>query len=230
VVYRYRTKGMQWIWIQTRFQILNHQFNSTPHAILGYNQVVSLNEIMSVKDTLDSNSIKRQSISNDNSGSSNSCLIVQQKSIDIKGIPGSDPTAASMDFKSSFQRGEENLKRKDLSTDRHNTSITYQDNEMKEYASYEDKKYPIQNCSASSNSFAMSGGEASDSLCSGGGGNNLAKYSPSEVNLALDPKSQAQQTSSSSASSLGESKLSFSNSMAEIKSERQIDESLGVFF
>lgn len=53
IAYRFRTKGQQWIWIQSRFQILYHQTAMKPYAILAYNHIISLNEANESKDLLD---------------------------------------------------------------------------------------------------------------------------------------------------------------------------------
>ena len=59
ITYRFRTKGLQWIWIQTRFQMLTNQLlNSKPYAIRCHNEVIGLNEILSTKDILDTTSSK----------------------------------------------------------------------------------------------------------------------------------------------------------------------------
>ncbi|RNA22696.1 Circadian locomoter output cycles kaput [Brachionus plicatilis] len=53
IAYRFRTKGQQWLWIQSRFQILYHQTAMKPYAIMAYNHVISLNEVVESKDLLD---------------------------------------------------------------------------------------------------------------------------------------------------------------------------------
>lgn len=44
--YRFLTKGQQWIWLQTRFYITYHQWNSKPEFIVCNHRVVSYTEVM----------------------------------------------------------------------------------------------------------------------------------------------------------------------------------------
>ncbi|CAF0900399.1 unnamed protein product [Brachionus calyciflorus] len=53
IAYRFRTKGLQWLWIQSRFQIMYHQTAMKPYAIISYNHVIGLNEMVESKDLLD---------------------------------------------------------------------------------------------------------------------------------------------------------------------------------
>ena len=53
IAYRFRTKGLQWLWIQSRYQILYHQTAMKPYAIVAHNHVISLNEMVESKDLLD---------------------------------------------------------------------------------------------------------------------------------------------------------------------------------
>ncbi len=53
ITYRMRTKGSQWLWLQSRFQMLTHQFSMKPYAILSYNQVITLNEMFESRDMFD---------------------------------------------------------------------------------------------------------------------------------------------------------------------------------
>lgn len=54
--YRYRTKGHQWLWLETRFELLNNGFNCKNYAILAHNKVVTLNEMLDSHEILDSSS------------------------------------------------------------------------------------------------------------------------------------------------------------------------------
>lgn len=59
--YRFLTKGQQWIWLQTRFYITYHQWNSKPEFVVCTHRVVSYADVMkhmrkSLKDTDESNS------------------------------------------------------------------------------------------------------------------------------------------------------------------------------
>jgi hypothetical protein len=44
--YRFLTKGQQWIWLQTRFYITYHQWNSKPEFIVCTHRVVSYADVM----------------------------------------------------------------------------------------------------------------------------------------------------------------------------------------
>lgn len=44
--YRFLTKGQQWIWLQTRFYISYHQWNSKPEFIVCTHRVVSYIDVM----------------------------------------------------------------------------------------------------------------------------------------------------------------------------------------
>jgi len=44
--YRFLTKGRQWIWLQTRFYITYHQWNSKPEFIVCTHRVVSYADVM----------------------------------------------------------------------------------------------------------------------------------------------------------------------------------------
>lgn len=44
--YRFLTKGQQWIWLQTRFYITYHQWNSKPEFIVCTHRVVSYVDVM----------------------------------------------------------------------------------------------------------------------------------------------------------------------------------------
>ena len=56
VSYRYRTKGHQWLWLETRFELLNNGFNCKNYAIRAHNKVVTLNEMLDSHEILDSSS------------------------------------------------------------------------------------------------------------------------------------------------------------------------------
>lgn len=44
--YRFLTKGQQWIWLQTRFYITYHQWNSKPEFVVCTHRVVSFADVM----------------------------------------------------------------------------------------------------------------------------------------------------------------------------------------
>lgn len=44
--YRFLTKGQQWVWLQTRFYISYHQWNSKPEFIVCTHRVVSYVDVM----------------------------------------------------------------------------------------------------------------------------------------------------------------------------------------
>jgi circadian locomoter output cycle kaput protein len=44
--YRFLTKGQQWIWLQTRFYITYHQWNSKPEFIVCTHRVVNYADVM----------------------------------------------------------------------------------------------------------------------------------------------------------------------------------------
>lgn len=44
--YRFLTKGQQWIWLQTRFYITYHQWNSKPEFVVCTHRVVSFSDVM----------------------------------------------------------------------------------------------------------------------------------------------------------------------------------------
>nr|WJJ67117.1 CLOCK [Phauda flammans] len=56
--YRFLTKGQQWIWLQTRFYITYHQWNSKPEFVVGTHRVVSYADVL--------RSTKHESIETDN--------------------------------------------------------------------------------------------------------------------------------------------------------------------
>ncbi len=71
VGYRFRTKGYQWIWLQSRFELLPQRSN----AIIAHNQVISLNEMLTTNDIIDNSARVSRSINsslNDDSLSSSS--------------------------------------------------------------------------------------------------------------------------------------------------------------
>lgn len=46
VSYRYRTKGQQWLWLETRFELLNgNGFNCKNYTIQAHNKVITLDEM-----------------------------------------------------------------------------------------------------------------------------------------------------------------------------------------
>nr|CAH7752146.1 unnamed protein product [Callosobruchus chinensis] len=44
--YRFLTKGQQWIWLQTRYYITYHQWNSKPEFIVCTHRVVSYSDVL----------------------------------------------------------------------------------------------------------------------------------------------------------------------------------------
>ncbi len=61
VAYRFRTKGLQWLWIHTKFQLVNtnQNLNSKTFSVRGFNEVIGINEILSNKEILESSSSKK---------------------------------------------------------------------------------------------------------------------------------------------------------------------------
>lgn len=51
--YRYRTKGQQWLWLETRFDMLNNGFNCKNYAIQAHSKVITLNEMLDSHEILD---------------------------------------------------------------------------------------------------------------------------------------------------------------------------------
>ena len=75
--YRFRTKGYQWIWLQTRFELLPQRSN----AIIAHNQVISLNEMLTTNDIIDNSariSRNANTMLNDDLLSSSSCKYKNQ--------------------------------------------------------------------------------------------------------------------------------------------------------
>lgn len=56
ISYRYRTKGNQWLWIKTRFEMLNSNTNCKKHTISAHNKVLTLNEMLECSEVLDNSS------------------------------------------------------------------------------------------------------------------------------------------------------------------------------
>lgn len=44
--YRFLTKGQQWVWLQTRFYISYHQWNSKPEFVVCTHRVISYVDVM----------------------------------------------------------------------------------------------------------------------------------------------------------------------------------------
>jgi circadian locomoter output cycle kaput protein len=67
-LYRFLTKGQQWIWLQTRFYITYHQWNSKPEFIVCTHRVVSYVDVMkqSQKVSEDASESRSQDDSQDN--------------------------------------------------------------------------------------------------------------------------------------------------------------------
>lgn len=59
--YRFLTKGQQWIWLQTRFYITYHQWNSKPEFVVCTHRIVSYPDVMK--------QLRKQTSSGNNSNS-----------------------------------------------------------------------------------------------------------------------------------------------------------------
>lgn len=66
--YRFLTKGQQWIWLQTRFYITYHQWNSKPEFVVCTHRIVSYTDVLKQLRNQGGNS---SNISNNNSQSNN---------------------------------------------------------------------------------------------------------------------------------------------------------------
>ncbi|KAL3276130.1 hypothetical protein HHI36_020849 [Cryptolaemus montrouzieri] len=61
--YRFLTKGQHWIWLQTRFYITYHQWNSKPEFIVCSHKVVSYLDVMNCNTTKEDESITEDGLS-----------------------------------------------------------------------------------------------------------------------------------------------------------------------
>lgn len=80
IAYRFRTKGDQWMWVQSRFQMLNHHVNKKPYLIMAHNHIVSLNEMIESQDILDNSSIGKFNSPTTLPKESLDCMIIDTKS------------------------------------------------------------------------------------------------------------------------------------------------------
>lgn len=56
--YRFLTKGQQWIWLQTRFYITYHQWNSKPEFVVCTHRVISYADVMKQMKKSEENAVK----------------------------------------------------------------------------------------------------------------------------------------------------------------------------
>lgn len=78
--YRFLTKGQQWIWLQTRFYITYHQWNSKPEYVVSYHRVISfLDRVKSVQKDLKENVDN----SNDNAHSQSDAMSIMSDSSQV---------------------------------------------------------------------------------------------------------------------------------------------------
>lgn len=89
--YRFLTKGQQWIWLQTRFYITYHQWNSKPEFIVCTHRVVSYADVINHTKKEDNNkgTVESSPLGNNSSWPA--------KSSSIRQGPGSDCTSMSAD-------------------------------------------------------------------------------------------------------------------------------------
>ncbi|RZB94416.1 clock, partial [Asbolus verrucosus] len=101
--YRFLTKGQQWIWLQTRYYITYHQWNSKPEFIVCTHRVVSYTDVMKQNRKEDTQvAVSAQSPALDNGGSSNPWPNKNSKST-IRHGTASDCTSMSADSPTSRQ-------------------------------------------------------------------------------------------------------------------------------
>lgn len=67
--YRFLTKGQQWIWLQTRFYITYHQWNSKPEFVVCTHRIVSYSDVL--KQSRNQGGHASSNNSNNNSQSNN---------------------------------------------------------------------------------------------------------------------------------------------------------------
>lgn len=89
--YRFLTKGQQWIWLQTRFFITYHQWNSKPEFVVCTHRVVNYSDVLkhSKNANIDENACKSDSDEGD------------VKSSTVKNVP---PTTAQSSWSSRSSR------------------------------------------------------------------------------------------------------------------------------
>ncbi|XP_058838658.1 circadian locomoter output cycles protein kaput isoform X2 [Topomyia yanbarensis] len=104
--YRFLTKGQQWIWLQTRFYITYHQWNSKPEFVVCTHRVVSYTDVMKQlrnqaggenKFSDDADSVERKFQINSTQGrmATSPWSTKSSKSTRVVGTPGGSPTDLS---------------------------------------------------------------------------------------------------------------------------------------
>lgn len=88
--YRFLTKGQQWIWLQTRYYISYHQWNSKPEFIVCTHTVVSTEKVLKSMQEMPKRFLKKTS-SNHNSSPTQSACLSPSPSISSLGSLSSDP-------------------------------------------------------------------------------------------------------------------------------------------
>ncbi|GFY38591.1 circadian locomoter output cycles protein kaput [Trichonephila inaurata madagascariensis] len=88
--YRFLTKGQQWIWLQTRYYISYHQWNSKPEFIVCTHTVVSTEKVLKSIQEMPKRFLKKTS-SNHNSSPTQSACLSPSPSISSLGSLSSDP-------------------------------------------------------------------------------------------------------------------------------------------
>ncbi|GFU38674.1 circadian locomoter output cycles protein kaput [Trichonephila clavipes] len=88
--YRFLTKGQQWIWLQTRYYISYHQWNSKPEFIVCTHTVVSTEKVLKSMQETPKRFLKKTS-SNHNSSPTQSACLSPSPSISSLGSLSSDP-------------------------------------------------------------------------------------------------------------------------------------------
>ncbi|XP_055943779.1 circadian locomoter output cycles protein kaput-like isoform X3 [Argiope bruennichi] len=88
--YRFLTKGQQWIWLQTRYYISYHQWNSKPEFIVCTHTVVSTEKVMKSMQETPKRFLKKAT-SNHNSSPTQSACLSPSPSVSSLGSMSSDP-------------------------------------------------------------------------------------------------------------------------------------------
>ncbi|GIX83106.1 circadian locomoter output cycles protein kaput [Caerostris darwini] len=92
--YRFLTKGQQWIWLQTRYYISYHQWNSKPEFIVCTHTVVSTEKVLKSMQEMPKRFLKKAA-SNHNSSPSQSACLSPSPSVSSLGSLSSDPLEQS---------------------------------------------------------------------------------------------------------------------------------------
>lgn len=98
--YRFLTKGQQWIWLQTRYYITYHQWNSKPEFIVCTHRVVSYNDVLNQARKEDN---AEEAPPESKSAVLRNCSTTNQWSSSVRQGPGSDCTSVSADSPGSRQ-------------------------------------------------------------------------------------------------------------------------------